>query len=35
LVCDDFSKRPILNQMAQCSGRLAEGIDPLDDRQRP
>jgi hypothetical protein len=28
---NDFAKRPILNQMAQGSARLAEGIDPLDD----
>src|SRR5467141_3114022 len=29
---DDFAKRPILRQMAQGLPRLAEGIDPLDDR---
>ena len=29
---DDFAKRPILRQMAQGFARLAEGIDPLDDR---
>src|SRR5580704_17550463 len=29
---DDFAKRPILDQMAQGFARLAEGIDPLDDR---
>ena len=29
---DDFAKRPILRQMAQGLARLAEGIDPLDDR---
>ena len=29
---DDFAKRPILSQMAQGFARLAEGIDPLDDR---
>src|ERR1700680_2720046 len=28
----DFAKRPILDQMAQGFARLAEGIDPLDDR---
>jgi hypothetical protein len=29
---DDFAKRPILDQMAQGFPRLAEAIDPLDDR---
>jgi signal transduction histidine kinase len=29
---NDFSKRPILSQMAQGFSGLAEGIDPLDDR---
>src|SRR5229473_6107521 len=29
---DDFAKRPILDQMTQGFARLAEGIDPLDDR---
>jgi hypothetical protein len=29
---DDFAKRPILDQMAQGFARLAERIDPLDDR---
>ncbi len=29
---NDFAKRPVLNQMAQGFARLAEGIDPLDDR---
>jgi hypothetical protein len=29
---DDFAKRPILDQMAQGFARLADGIDPLDDR---
>src|SRR6476659_1994734 len=28
----DFAKRPILDQMSQGFARLAEGIDPLDDR---
>ena len=29
---DDFAKRPILRQLTQGFGRLAEGIDPVDDR---
>ena len=29
---DDFAKRPIISQMTQGLARLAEGIDPLDDR---
>ena len=29
---DDFAERPILDQMAQGFARLAEGIDPLDER---